>query len=563
MGAGQAGLGVGFWLSRRSELSHLLVDAAPRLGQSWLDRWDSLALFTPRRFSGLPGRRFPSGASPYPSKDETAAYLADYAREHDLPVRLEERVERLTRNGAGFLASTSGGTVRARHVVIAAGPFTTPYVPAAAAGLDPTVQQLHSSQYRRPADVEGSQVLVVGGGNSAAQLAVELAVTHQVSVAAPGGMWFLPARILGVSIYWWIFVTGVLNGASGTRVSRLIRQRGDGIIGRDLQRLVAGGTVRLLTERVVGAAGRKVTLSDGSTVTPDSVLWCTGFRPDYPWLDVPGAVDDAGRPAHEGGKSPVPGLHWIGLPWQTRLNSGILDGVDRDAQALVARLDSPGPNAGIRKVRAYFDRHAPRYDRQMSGCERFLLGKHRGWAVGGVAGRVLEIGVGTGLNLPRYPAQVTVTGVDLSESMLARARARQGVRARSTLLAGDVQRLDLPDDSFDAALSTYTFCSIPDPEQAAREVFRLVRPGGRFVLVEHGPAARSWVSAGQRLLDPVCVRLQGEHLRRDPAPFLRRAGWQVETVERRGRAGLVYRVVARKPPIRDTIELQENTDERR
>lgn len=547
VGAGQAGLGVGFWLSRRTDLSYLLVDAAPQLGQSWLDRWDSLALFTPRRFSALPGRRFPRGASPYPSKDETAAYLTDYAREHELPVRLGARVERLTREGARFLATTRRGAVRARHVVIAAGPFHSPHVPAAAAGLDPTVQQLHSAQYRRPADVMGRDVLVVGGGNSAAQLAVELAATHRVSVAAPSGMWFLPARILGISLYWWIFVTGVLNGASGTPVSRLVRKRGDGIIGRDLQRLVADGTVRLLTERVVSATGKTVTLGDGSTESPDSVLWCTGFQPNYPWLDVAGAVDDDGRPVQDGGRSTVPGLHWIGLPWQSRLNSAILDGVDRDAQALVARLDDSGNLPGSRKVRAYFDRHAPRYDRQMSGCERLLLGAHRDWAVGQVRGQVLEIGVGTGLNLPHYPTDVTVTGVDVSESMLAHARARQGVRARSILLAGDVQRLDLPDNAFDDALSTYTFCSIPDPEQAAREAFRLVRPGGRLVLVEHGPAARSWVAAGQRLLDPICVRLQGEHLRRDPVPFLRRAGWQVETVQRRGRAGLVHRVVARKP----------------
>ena len=339
VGAGQAGLGTGYWLARRTDLSFLIIDGDERVGDSWRRRWDSLVLFTPRRFSSLPGTPMPRGPGEYANKDQTADYLAGFADSQGLPVRLHTRVLALEPDGAGgFVADTTTGSIRARHVVVASGPYRTPFVPDDADGLDPSVVQLHSSAYRNPGDLPGKEVLVVGAGNSAAQLAVELAASRRVTVAAPGGMWFLPARVLGVSLYWWLWLTGILNGPSGSPVSRMVRARGDGIIGRDLQSLVAAGTVRMLTERVCGAEGRAVLLADGTQVRADAVLWCTGFRPDHAWLRVPGALDEQGRPVHHAGRSPMPRLHWVGLPWQTRLNSGIIDGVDRDAREAVRRI---------------------------------------------------------------------------------------------------------------------------------------------------------------------------------------------------------------------------------
>ncbi len=339
IGAGQAGLGTGYWLSRRTSASFLIVDGGSQLGHSWRSRWDSLTLFTPRRFSALPGLRFPRGRSQYPTKDEMAVYLAEYARRHDLPVHLNTGVEAVEpAEGGGFLTHTSSGTISARHVVIATGPFQGPRVPDASAGLDDTVQQLHSSQYRRPTDIRAGHVLVVGGGNSAAQLACELAVTHQVTVAAPRPLWNLPKTILRISLYWWIYLTGILNAKSDTRIARQIRHRGDPIIGRQLARLVEDGTVQLVAHRVTGGQGATVTLEDGAQLDPNAVLWCTGFRPCYPWLRVAGALDADGSPRHQGGRSPIDGLHWMGLPWQTRLNSAIADGVDRDASATVDRV---------------------------------------------------------------------------------------------------------------------------------------------------------------------------------------------------------------------------------
>ncbi|NIH67083.1 flavin-containing monooxygenase [Modestobacter marinus] len=337
VGAGQAGLGTAWWLTRTGVRDVVVVDAA-EVGGSWLRRWESLQLFTPRRFSSLPGVPFPDGPTPTPDRVEMAEYLHGYARRLDVELRTRTPVTRLTPDPVGFRAETPDGPVRARQVVLATGPFARPRVPPAGAQLAGSVAQLHSADYCRPTDLPEGPVLVVGGGNSAAQLAVELAATHPVTVVAPREPRFLPERVLGVSVYWWLLLSGVLNAGADSRVARGVRRRGDAIIGRDLARLRDDGTIRWLTGRVAGAEGDRVRLDDGRTEQVSAVLWCTGFEPDTGWIDVPGALDAEGAPRHDRGASPVPGLHWMGLPWQTRVNSSIIDGVDRDARRTTRRI---------------------------------------------------------------------------------------------------------------------------------------------------------------------------------------------------------------------------------
>ena len=223
-------------------------------------------------------------------------------------------------------------------MVIATGPFHRPRIPAAAQTLDPGVWQSHSSAYRRPADVPGDRVVVVGGGNSAAQLAVELAATHDVTVITPADPWYFPERVLGVSSYWWLLLTGALNAGAGSRLSRYVRSRGDAIFGTELRTLARAGQVRIRAHRVVAGGGSKLRLADGSSVDAPAVLWCTGFRPDTGWIDIPGTVDADGAPIHRAGASPVTGLHWMGLPWQARLNSSIINGAGRDALTTARRI---------------------------------------------------------------------------------------------------------------------------------------------------------------------------------------------------------------------------------
>ncbi len=344
IGGGQAGLGTAYRLRRTTGLEVQIIERAA-VGNSWLERWESLRLFTPRRFSALPGIRFPAGEG-FPTKTEVAAYLRRYADRFDLPVQTGHEVQRLTETVGEFLVETNRANIRARHVVIATGPFAAPYVPPAGRDLPDSVFQLHSGGYRRPGDIPDGDVVIVGGGNSAAQLAIELADTHRVTMVSPRPPWFLPATLLGADLYWWLYLTGTLNARTSSPVARYVRRRGDAIIGTDLRREIKTGRVGLLTQRVTGADGRDLVLADGSHIGAENVLWCTGFRPDLRWLKVPGALDPAGEPVHRRGASPVPGLHWMGLPWQTRLNSSIIDGIDgidRDAHATAKRIRTALP----------------------------------------------------------------------------------------------------------------------------------------------------------------------------------------------------------------------------
>jgi ubiquinone/menaquinone biosynthesis C-methylase UbiE len=201
------------------------------------------------------------------------------------------------------------------------------------------------------------------------------------------------------------------------------------------------------------------------------------------------------------------------------------------------------------KIGRVFDKIADRYDRQMGFWERLLFRDSRRWATSRAHGRVLEIAVGTGLNLPLYPADATVLGIDLSERMLELARRRAaeaGLTDRVTLRQGDVQTLDVPDDSVDSVVSTFTFCTIPDPLSAATEAFRVLRPGGSFLLAEHGPSTRRWARAGQRAVEPLTIRFGADHLMRDPRAYLGPAGFGIAGEERLGRLGLAFHVHALK-----------------
>ena len=208
-------------------------------------------------------------------------------------------------------------------------------------------------------------------------------------------------------------------------------------------------------------------------------------------------------------------------------------------------FDREAENERLRKIWREF---APRYDRQIAWWERVLFTGGREWACARARGDVLEIGVGTGRNLAHYPADVRLTGVDLSPETLAIARRRaRGLGRDIALVEGDAQSLPFPDEGFDTVVSTLTMCSIPDHRTAIAEALRVLRRGGRFVLLEHVRSPNPVVRAGQRLLNPLTVRFGGDHLLREPLRGVRDAGFEVQGV-RRLKAGIVERLEARKPP---------------
>lgn len=338
IGGGQAGLATAYWLQRLAPgLAVLVLDGGDRIGDSWRQRWESLQLFTPRAYSALPGLAFPDGPTETPDRWEMADYLQAYAARFALPVRLGARVQRVEPGAAGgFVVATSGGALRTRQVVVASGPFHDPVVPPAAAGL--TVPHLHSYDYHRPSDLPGERVAVVGGGNSAAQLALELRAERTVTVVSPKPLWFVPDHVLGISSYHWMRYLGILRaGAQGT-LARWLRRRGDAVFGTQLRAPLGRGELTTRASRVAAGDGDQLLLRDGSRLTVDAVLWCTGFHSTYPWLAVPGALDAAGNPVHQRGASLADGLHWMGLPWLTAVDSSIVHGCGPDARLTAERI---------------------------------------------------------------------------------------------------------------------------------------------------------------------------------------------------------------------------------
>lgn len=344
IGAGQAGLAMGHELRKRNR-DFLVIDGAARVGDSWRARWDSLRLFTPARYSALPGLPFPAPPEHLPGRDEVAAYLESYARTFALPLALDEPVRELRRLGPGeFLARTDYANYRARHVVVATGPHHSPRVPSLAAALGPGIAQLHSSSYRSPAALPDGPVLVVGSGNSGVQIAAELARTRPVTLALGTPVRALPPRVLGRSLFEWLDVTGALRATPGSPGARVFG-RGEILIGLTPRDLARDHGVRLVP-RIVDARREELVTAAGETLSPRTVLWATGFRPSYPWLRVP-VLDAAGRPRHTQGVSAVAGLGFLGLPWQRARGSSLLGWVGRDAAHLAdALLDGGRPRGG-------------------------------------------------------------------------------------------------------------------------------------------------------------------------------------------------------------------------
>lgn len=199
------------------------------------------------------------------------------------------------------------------------------------------------------------------------------------------------------------------------------------------------------------------------------------------------------------------------------------------------------------RVRAIQDKGAPRYDRQIGFFERVLFADGRQWATAQAIGEVLELAIGTARNLPFYSKHVRLTGVELSPEMLALAVRRASELDRSVdLQLGDAQELEFADASFDTVLITLGLCTIPEPERAATEAFRVLQPGGRLVLLEHVRSPVAPVRAVQRLLDPLAVRFEADHLLRDPLDYLGDVGFEIESVKRL-KWGIVERLIATKP----------------
>ena len=334
VGGGQAGLAMGYFL-REQGRDFTILEAADQPAAAWRDRWDSLKLFTPARYSALPGLPVPGDGDRYPTRDEVATYLAKYARELDLPIQLGSRVRSLRRADDAYVLETDERTYEAEQVVVATGPFQTPRVPLIADQLDPHVVQLHSSAYRNPDDLPEGPALVVGGGNSGFQIAEELAASHEVHLAIGSRQTPLPQRLLGRDLFWYLERTGLIHKNLDSRIGQRLSGR-DTLIGSTPRRIRRRGVE--IYPRAVSAERSTVTFSDGAKLHIGAVIWATGFRSDYSWIDVP-VFDESRAPVHRRGVTESPGLHFLGPTWQYTRGSALLGWVNDDARYLAQKID--------------------------------------------------------------------------------------------------------------------------------------------------------------------------------------------------------------------------------
>lgn len=342
IGGGQAGLSVGYHLKRRGE-PFLILDAQDRVGDTWRNRWDSLRLFTPAKFDGLDGMRFPAPPNSFPTKDEMGDYLEAYAQRFDLPVLTGRRVTRLSRDNGRFTIDADGERFEADNVVVAMADYQRPWVPRFAGELDPRIVQMHSVVYRNPGQLQEGPVLLVGGGNTGSELAMELAPRHTVWMSGRD-TGHLPFRIAGLAsrvllarlVLRFLFHRVLtVNTPMGRKARPKIVHRGGPLI-----RVMPEDLARAGVERVPKTArienGLPV-LEDGRVLDVANVIWCTGFRPGFDWIDLP--VIEGRDPLHRSGVvEKQPGLYFVGLHFLHSMSSVMIHGVGRDADRIAGLI---------------------------------------------------------------------------------------------------------------------------------------------------------------------------------------------------------------------------------
>lgn len=341
IGVGQSGLAIGHFLAKQDR-RFTILEASDSIGTAWRSRWDSLVLFTPRRYDSLPGLQFPGDPDGYPGRKEVVDYLETYASTFELPVELNSAVRAIAVADGGFTLDLGERTLQVDQVVIATGAFQVANVPTFAADLAPDVVQMHSTGYRRPSDVPGGTVVVVGGGNTGFQIAKELSATHSVHLAVGSRQTPLPQRVLGRDLFWWLTKTGLIKKTVESRIGRRARDR-DTLIGSSTRDVKRHGVA--VKPRLVSASERTVTFADDSELDVDAVIWATGYRSDYTWIEVP-VFDRHGGVLHRRGVTDHPGLFFLGLTWQHTRGSALIGWVKDDAEFIAGHIAANAADRG-------------------------------------------------------------------------------------------------------------------------------------------------------------------------------------------------------------------------
>ena len=373
IGGGQSGLAAGYYLNRAGG-SFLIVDANQRSGDPWRGRWDSLRLFSPAQYDSLPGLPLAMPKGTFPGKDVLADYLENYASHFNMPILRGVCVTRVARQADDFIVECEDRTFSCANVIVATGAYSCPRIPDSSALLNSSIQQVHSSGYRRPEDVVGDHVLVVGFGTAGIEIAIELAAAGRRVLlsgrpTAQALAKFVPAifagknpilRLLGAA--YWNFMHNVvtIDTPMGRKAKSQISLRGQPLVRLNRADALAAGIEHVA--RLAGVTEGKPSLEDGRELDISAVVWCTGFRPNYQFLELPELLlDGKGLPiAPHGIVEQIPGLYFVGLPFQVGLTSTLVGGAGRDAQLVMRHIARQRNVAAIGYAQLNLDAEATR-----------------------------------------------------------------------------------------------------------------------------------------------------------------------------------------------------------
>lgn len=337
IGAAQAGLSMAYHL-KKNDKDFLIIDKENEIGASWLNRWNSLKLFTPTEFNHLEGMPFPAPKGHYPDKYEVANYFKAYAAKFDFPVQLNTLAESIEKIDNGFVVKTSKGDVKCKEVIIATGPFHIPYTPKFHNNISEDIFQIHSNYYKNPDQLQDGETLVVGGGDSGFQILDEISKHTENTTYFSGNtdIRTLPQEILGKTLWWWFTITGFLSFSKNSWIGKRISSSKQPIIGTDVQDILDRNNVKTVGY-TIDASQNTVKTTKKTLSNIKNIVWATGYKPNFKWINNIELTKD-GYPKHHRGISTTKGLYFIGLPWLHTRGSATLGGIKKDAKYLAQKI---------------------------------------------------------------------------------------------------------------------------------------------------------------------------------------------------------------------------------
>ncbi|MGB5981978.1 MAG: NAD(P)/FAD-dependent oxidoreductase [Nonlabens sp.] len=339
IGGAQAGLAISYHL-KKMDKRFAVIDAEEEIGASWLNRWDSLKLFTPTEYNHLPGMKFDAPKNHYPSKTQVANYFKAYVKRYKIPVLLDTKATKVYKKGSRFYVEHTNGEMLAKNIIVATGPFHTPYTPPCHLKISEDVLQIHSNYYKSPHQLMDGDALVVGSGDSGYQILDEISKDSSRTVYFSGDtkVKSLPQHILGKTLWWWFTKVGFLRFNKYTWIGKKINSSTQPVIGTDVKEILSRDNV-IPVGRTKDASNNKLFFDKKSVSTIKNIVWATGYRPNFNWIEGL-ELDKDQYPKNYRGISNIKGLYFIGLPWMYTRGSATLGGVSKDAEFLASEINT-------------------------------------------------------------------------------------------------------------------------------------------------------------------------------------------------------------------------------